>query len=101
MLSPTAVVTHHSNQAVNADSWLGTSSGTLSYACQQETHHRDLDACFAHLDFAFVLFAHPPIAREPAEGAFDDPSVRSYGESARAGCTLDDFEIPVTHCILM
>ncbi len=35
MLSATAVVTHDSNRAIYADSLFGTSSGTLSYACQQ------------------------------------------------------------------
>jgi hypothetical protein len=44
-------------------SLFGTSSGTLSYASQQETNHRDLDEGFAGLDFALVIFAHAPVAR--------------------------------------
>ena len=44
-----------------------------------------------------IIRTHSPIAREPAESSLNDPSVRSYGESARATCTLDDFAIPVTH----
>jgi hypothetical protein len=44
-----------------------------------------------------LLIRREPVAREPAEGSFYAPSYRSNSAAMRAGCTLDNFEIPVAH----
>src|SRR5260221_8032417 len=44
-----------------------------------------------------LLIRRSPVAREPAAGSFSAPAVRSNSEATRAGCTLDDFELPVAH----
>jgi hypothetical protein len=50
-------------------------SGTGESPQHQTTHNR-VDHGLATLAQPFVVFAHPPALREPADGSFRDPAPR-------------------------
>ena len=74
-----------------------TSCGSPMQAGHEQADYGQCDQRLTGVHSALILLAHPPVAREPAEGSFYHPSLRSNGEATRAGCTRDDFEIPVAH----
>lgn len=41
---------------------------------EEEPNHRHLNQRFARLHFSFVILAHSSVTREPAQGAFNDPT---------------------------
>jgi hypothetical protein len=63
---------------------------------EEQPNHRQLDQCFARLDFSFVIFTHSPVARNPTERALHYPSPGQNTEATRAWRALDHFEIPAT-----
>jgi hypothetical protein len=70
-----------------------------SQASHQQADHRELDERFARLHLSLIVLAHRPVARQPAEGPFYDPSLLSNGESFRSRHMPDHFELPVAHSL--
>src|SRR5947208_14230713 len=56
--------------------------------------HRHPDHRLAHVRAAFVVFAEPPVAPQPAEGPLDDPAMRQELPALYRLIALDDSQHP-------
>src|SRR5947209_1404574 len=71
-------------------------SGTGLQPSDHQVDHREPDPGLATLAGLFVVFGEPAILRQPAEGAFNDPTMRLHHESLGIVRTLDDLQNPAS-----
>ena len=66
---------------------------------QHQVAHGDMNVRFAAFSEFLVVFTHAPIAAQPSECSFDDPTMRQYFEAFHIIRSLDDFQYPATQLL--